>query len=379
MQNVTNHSTLHSSDIYADQFQLFQESQFFKRLQKKFTPLPFYRKYRALKNIALFASYLFNFFSALTAASLVFFFVESMAGNYWLSGIASGLFLALLEVTKRKTAAPLFKDWLQFRKANFGLSFFLALLVVLSVSFSFFGAKKLVTVFTPPPVLEDTGKATDPIHEQLTTIDGQIAKHLENKNHLGQVFVRSQRAAERLTIQREMLLAKLVDIEQKTTARNETTVADHSQLTAIKAEYFASVTLLLEMLFLLCCWFLQYYDFRSFTEFASTSQLSGLENESFAYTRNYNGSQDIKNGHHTVSSNNKIDPIKTAANGSDFTRLNTTNGLSIEAIQKAIKHVKGRIASASHRLRNGIGRPETSRRNIERHTAKLRELEALLG
>ena len=369
----TNSPNITTSNIYDERFKTFQESEFIKRLERKFAPLPYFKRFRALKNIGLFASYLFNVFSALTASTLVFFFVESMVGNYWLSGTATLLFLVVLETSKRKTAAESFKDWLQYRKASFGLTGILVLLVGLSVCFSFYGAKKLVAEFTPPPALEDATEKTRPLKEQLATIDSQIENHMANKNHLGEVYVRSQRAAESLTKQKELLLSQWMETENRTANNNQSTTVEHRQLTKLKAEHFAIVTLLLELLFLLCAWYLEYYDFRSFTEFAESN---GNGSTDFATAKDYRPLQPSKNGNDRQLATMTKDNGTVAANNS-----HGMNGKEMEkdAILKAIKYVKGKIATAKYRIKNNIGRPETSEVNIKKFTSELRELETMLA
>lgn len=197
------------------------------------------------------------------------------------------------------------------------------------------------------------------------------------------MYVRSQRSAESLTKQKETLLAQWLSIENRTATKNETTAAEHLQRTSLNAEHFAAVTLLLELLFLLCAYYLEYFDFRSFTEFAGRAGIAIDDNTNFAYTKPGGPSQPTKpatgdgkpDGENATGRTPEIAPNGKPLNGHSLNFTDTSK----DAIHKAIKHVKGRIASAAHRLRNGIGRPETSRANIEHHTAELRELEALLS
>lgn len=378
MENVANQTTLHTSDVYAEQFTAFQESQFYRYLEKKFSPLPYYKKFRPLQRIALITSYLFNGFSALTASTLVFFFVESLTGSQGAAAAVTVAALLVLEMSKRKTGCLFFKDFLQYRKASPGLAAVVLLLVGLSVTASYFGGKKLVTEFTPPPLLEDASTTAAPVREQLAEIDRQIEKHLANKNHLGQVFVRSQRSADRLTKQKELLLSQWMTIENRTATANETTAAEHQRQTSLNAEHFAAVTLLLELLFLLCAWYLEYFDFRSFTEFAAAYHMQTDDNTKFAYTRHYSPSQPPKMANEHAPKGKEIDSRKTAEIGLNGHNLNGHGDTSKDAVLKAIKHVKGRIASAAYRLRNGIGVPETSQRNIDYHTDELKKLEAML-
>ncbi len=62
-------------------FEKFSTEGIQQRLDAKFEHKPYHIKYRLLRLTALLTSYLFNGFSALTAAALIFFFVKSLAGN----------------------------------------------------------------------------------------------------------------------------------------------------------------------------------------------------------------------------------------------------------------------------------------------------------
>ena len=50
-----------------------------------------------------------------------------------------------------------------------------------------------------------------------------------------------------------------------------------------------------------------------------------------------------------------------------------------ETILMAIKQVKGRILSTQYWIRNGIGRPETSQKNIARFRDELEDLQIKLS
>ncbi|MDG1433113.1 MAG: hypothetical protein P8Q41_03845, partial [Saprospiraceae bacterium] len=58
-----------SSNPHEDSFQDFTDNLFFQRLEKKFQPLPYFKKYVGLRRIAFTASFLFNLLSGLTASS----------------------------------------------------------------------------------------------------------------------------------------------------------------------------------------------------------------------------------------------------------------------------------------------------------------------
>lgn len=375
MRNFNQFPQLAAENQYAKQFEYLQESALFQRLQEKFTPLPYYQKYKGIKWIALTASYLFNLFSGLTASTLVYFFVLNLTDNWVVSAIWTVTFIVLIEVAKRKTNSIFFKDWLQFGKLSYSLLTIGLLLLCLSVSFSYFGSKQLVQKFTtpPPPIINDS--LTVPLKEQLASINQQIEAARATK-WKGTTTTASQRTIEILSNQQLVLQRQLFSIENQTDHDNKAVLAKHQENTIIKSEYFAAVTFMLELLFILCAYYLEYYDYRSFAEFTNLSFVKTNHNKNgtiarksdknLAYTRNDNILQDTING----NSNGKH---------KKNTNVLVIDNNSQETIEKAIKNVKSRIASAKYRLRNGIGRPETSNQNIAKFNNELQELEALLN
>lgn len=375
MRNFNQFPQLATENQYAEQFDYLQETALFQKLQEKFTPLPYYQKYKGIKWIALIASYLFNLFSGITASTLVYFFLLNLTGNWVVSTIWTVTFIGLIELAKRKTNGIFFKDSLQFGKLSYSLLAIGLLLLSLSVSFSYFGSKQLIQKFTtpPPPILNDT--LTIPLNTQITAIDSQIQAARATK-WKGTTTTASQRTIETLSNQKLVLQQRLYAIENQTDQSNKTITEKHEQSTTIKSEYFAAVTFLLELLFILCAYYLEYYDYRSFAEFTNLSfvktnhykngTIAPKTDKNLAYTSNDNVLQNNANG----NSNGKHEKK---------TNFLVIDNNSKETIDKAIKNVKSRIASAQYRLRNGIGRPETSNQNIAKFNNELHELEALLN
>jgi len=69
-----------------------------------------------------------------------------------------------------------------------------------------------------------------------------------------------------LTKSKLLLQERLLNVESKTDQDNEVRKQAYQVDTKYKAEYFALLTLVLELCFLLCCCYLEHYDFRSYTE-----------------------------------------------------------------------------------------------------------------
>ena len=275
MKNAKHFPTLPANNIFADQFETFQQSKLYQRLDQKFTPLPYYVKYRALKGIALTASYLFNLFSGLTASTLVYFFVLGVSNNWIISGFCTLTFIVLIEIAKRKTNGIFWKDWLQYKKLSYSLLAILGLLIGLSVIFSYFGSKQLVQRFTPPPIEVQSDTLTYPIQNEIKAIDLQINKARSTK-WKGTTTSTSQRTIETLSKQKLALQERLLSIQNNTEVDNKTIHLDHKSNTYLESENFALITLLLELLFILCAFYLEYYDFRSFAEFSITQTTKTL-------------------------------------------------------------------------------------------------------
>jgi len=264
MQNFN----LPTTDHFADAFDDFQQSTMFSRLVKKFEVKPYWKKYRLLRLVVLVASYAFNVFSAVTAAALVYFFTLGLSGHWLPAALATITALTLLETSKRITNGTLWRDLLQFKKVGAGLAFTVVLLSGLSVASSYFGAKRVIAEFTPPAQLVDLTDQTAQITAQITAIDRQISDARATKWN-GTTTTTSARTIEALTKQKTVLLDELARTRERVDTTNEGTAADHRSTTRLKAEYFAAVTLLLELLFILCAFYLEFYDFRSLAEFAT--------------------------------------------------------------------------------------------------------------
>lgn len=262
---------LATTNQYSDSFSAFNDKRLFDRLQKKFTPKPFFQEYKILQTVSAVASYLCNALSAATAATLVFFFLAGVIGSAIVAGILTAVGLVVLELSKRETSTRFFNSLLQYGKFKPGLAAVILALSAASIASSYFGAQVAVVEFTPPAALVNPDSLTAPLQGQLKTIDRQIADARKTQ-WKGTTTRQSQRTIERLTRQRETLTAELVRIRQRTDNRNDQSETRHQVQTTTTASRFAVFTLACELVFLLCVWFLEYYDYRSFAEYGQHAQ-----------------------------------------------------------------------------------------------------------
>ena len=360
---MDNKPILHSEDVFDDSYQEFQESSLFNKLNRKYKPVPYYKKYKPLKLITLVSSYLFNVFSGLTASTLVYFFAYELTNQAVLAGFITTAFIVILELSKRKTSSIFFKDLLQYQKLGYLLLGFGLLLTGLSVTCSYFGSKKIVREFSVAPII-DVDDLIYPLTEETLELDNQIALARDTK-WKGTTTSTSQKTIASLSEQKAVIQAEIFRIKAGTENKNREIIAKHQQQTTVNANHFAIVTLLLELLFVITAFYLEYYDFRSYLEFSKVVKTKADDSNITVYTTEIQEDCDDKN-----------DSVNTEVITTE--RIVYKDITSEEAILKAIKHVKSRISSAKYRLAHNIGKKETSERNIEKFLKELEELESLL-
>lgn len=250
---------------HSEHFSQFQNARLFDRLQKKFTPKPYWKQYQILRGVVLASSYLFHVLSAATAAALVFLFIHGVTQSAIVSGVLTAVVLAALEIAKRITSTRLFSSFLQFGKLSAGLALSALCLSALSTAAAYFGAHRAVVEWTPPAQQISVDSLTAPLRDQIATIDQQISD-ARKQTWKGKITAPAQRTIERLTRQKETALAELVRQQQRIDGKNDTTETIHQETTQINASGFALFTLTSEILLLLAIFYLEFYDYRSFAE-----------------------------------------------------------------------------------------------------------------
>ncbi len=134
---------------------------------------------------------------------------------------------------------------MQYRKVSVQLLAIIFLITGLSISCSFFGAKKLVTVFSKDPTLVSYDTLTTPIKNEIAAINQQIEEARATK-WKGTTTVNSQRTIETLTKQKLILTERLTALENRSDVKNETIESLHIQNVSLSASNFALITLLFE-------------------------------------------------------------------------------------------------------------------------------------
>jgi hypothetical protein len=258
---------LATSNPHTDLHKQFNNKRLFERLTEKHTPKPYWQQFRRLYFAVAGVSFLFNLLSACTAAALVYFFLFGLTGSSAVSGIMTAAGLAGLEFLKRETSGKLFHGYLQFKTAAPGLIAAVIALAAISTTASYYGAEATVKQFTPPPALHDESAELAGLDAQIKAIDEQISAAQAN-TWQGKMTPRAQRTAAGLAATKERLTAERIRIKERTDTKNDQTEQQHTQTTTANAQQFAAFTLICELMLIVCLYYLQYYDYRSFAEYA---------------------------------------------------------------------------------------------------------------
>ena len=321
MENAANQA-FPTTNPHSEKFSQFENTRLMDRLEKKFTPKPYWKNYALLRGVVFVSSYLFNVLSAATAAALVFFTLRALVGSDLLAGTITAAALVALELVKRETGQRFFHDLLQFRKMSPGLAGVVVLMMGLSTTASYFGAKRAVTEFSQPPATIRADTLTAPLLAQVTAADKQISAAAQMKKK-GVVTASAQRTIERLSRQKETALGEISRIQQRTDNRNDNAETKHEQDTKINANGFAAITLTSELLLLLCLWYLQFYDYRSFVEYCEKGTDTATDGDAPPPqpTQRNNATQGMptQNGAHVLHA--RADGLRTTEQSANFTPL----------------------------------------------------------
>jgi|GEM_PF-7127208 len=338
-------------NLFSDHYDRYIQTRLADRLKRKYTPLPYYLKYKMMRKLALVSSYVFNLFSGLTAAGLVFLFVYKLSQWLVLSVVLTLIFLSLLELSKRQVSTTFLKDWVSKVQLNIPMCFLALVLSALSISFSYFGSQRIVLQLASIPEIEIQDTLVTHLESKVQNLNQQI-EAARNTRYRGTTTTSSQRTIELLTTQLTNLETEILHLQRKNRATMASTQLVHQQYTAEQAQYFALVTLAFEAFFFLSIWYLEYYDFRSYVEMnvlpiANITQSGKLK----------------PNTKHT---------LKSSLNRKRTGRTMSNSNLST---QEEVKLLKSRIATARYRLKNGVGKRETAERNLEEYTGRLKGLQ----
>ena len=347
-------SQIPTENQYQNAYEDFLDTTLFSRLQEKFVVKPFYLRYKLLRSVMLMASYGINFFSAATAFTCVFVFANTMLQNNVISGVFTVLFLGVLEMFKRLLIPDFCKNILQFRQLNWLKGAVIVLLMCISVALSYFGAKDSVLLFTPKVELTNVQDATKDHKNRIATLEKRLSEIRQTQNWHGTLTPKGQKAYNSVSEQVRAIELDMLQNANRLSSKNDEMSVKHTEKTFNNASVFSVFTLFLDLSLIGLLFFCEYYDYRSFVEFAQKS-LS---------VKQANDSNEDNNGKGVFGGSNSV--------------ATTNNGIDKRVLELAIKNAKANFQAYDAKMRNGEGNSETNEKGKLRWAGELEQLEARL-
>ncbi len=307
------------STPFEDAYKDFQASKLSAKLADKFSPKPYFKKFHKLKLFTNVGSILFASCSAITAFSFVFLLCKSVLGLY-VAAIVAVIGLTTLEIAKRLIIEPTILDYLKFKKIRVVLVLVALGLSSGSIYSSFQGSKLAINELNNHIPLIDIDSLDNANRSQTDAIEAKIEDYKTNKqyqNDKGIVFYNiSAKLIPTLEKERLFFLNKISTLRDTARAENKARGSIQRATNNRAGVQLGYLTILFEFLLLVCLVFSNYYDYRSFVE------MQGV------YTK------------------------------SDSVYTNDVEEL-------ATRKIDADIATYKNKLKNGVGKKETSQKRIK--------------
>ena len=350
--------TFNTSNEFNEAFQAFQSTTLSKELSEKFRVKPFFEQYATIKRIVSSTSYFINVFAVATSFVGVFAFLKALLQNDMLAALFASIFLTLIEMLKRLTIPKAIKEWLQFHRLSVPLLCSSSVLILLSVTLSYSGAHEAVQLFTPQATVTDVATPKKEYTDRIKQLEKQKKEIKRTMSWQSKLTPQGAKAYNEVTAQIGHIENDMLQNINRITTNNDKTLQNHSETTTVKSGYFALFTLLFDLSLIFAFFFIEYYDYRSFTEFSDVVYNETIDN---------NNVENVATNE-PASGNVITQSVATANNGFS---LNTN------AIQLAIKKAKANVSAYKAKLKKGEGRPETNNVGVERWNNSLQELEQM--
>ena len=287
---------LNPHNVYEEKSKEFLNSKLADRLREKYRAKPFEEEYKPLYYVALIVSYLCNGFSILTASTYVFSYLLSIfleiPSPALLAGAVTFLVLVLVEALQRFLSPKLFKNGLQY---GFKLSLFILLLVIaaistLSILASYNGGFDVVKVVSSPPIysapsLYDIEEAKQDFNKMIAEAGAGAETYKKTRLYLGRLSNVDGREYKKLlsvkTDLQNKKLAKISSLEafnrekvEKAELKHLEELREYSSSIESKGGGLAGVAIAAQLIFFLAIFFLEYYDYKTSTQYAIIETVS---------------------------------------------------------------------------------------------------------
>jgi hypothetical protein len=322
-----------TSSKFDKSFENLINSDDFQKLNSKFEVKPFYLKYKGLKRFLSGFTFLIQ---TLTIA-VSFICIASILSplmNQNLSYFFSGLILIGIEFGKRLSFSPTVKDYLQFSKISIFNALIASILLCVSLWLTWNGGHDTVFAVVEKPTLLNADSLTNYERQRIGQLTNQLSDVKKTQSWKSVLTAKGQKTYNKITEQIAKLEDKISDKEKKTQIQNKQTNDDFLLQTNTNATRFRFITVVLDlMLFLLLGW-LEYYDYRSFTEFAKLNTAVAEKKYNSFFTDNDNRSTiNVGNNFKNENLNEKRVVVKGFKTYDDEPKDITTPSLPIVGCQ----------------------------------------------
>ena len=264
----------------------FLNSKLAQRLAKKYTEKSYEERYELIYHIANIVSFLCNGVSAITASSFVFAYIYSIVHSLpypaILSLIFTGFILITVEILQRVLAPRFVQNWLQYNAKS--LVLVLLVLSTFSICLSYMGSPDFINIITKEPIYEapvltDVATIKSDYREQINAAKSDAEDYRQTKAWKGRLSDDNAKVykelLDKVALLRDQMIEKVNDMDatnQALVAESKDTyqaaLLEYQSQTEVKGAGLGIVAILSQLIFYLCIWYLEYFDFRVASQYS---------------------------------------------------------------------------------------------------------------
>jgi hypothetical protein len=260
------------NSVYDNHFENIQDTQGIQRLNEKYKVKPFYKEYKGLKIVMDGISYFIQVVTVAVSFVCMVALLSPMLPPSVVAVVSLGI-LAIMELLKRLTFRPLVKKYLQFKKVALFNGFLSVAMLAASLFLTFKGGKETVFYLSDAPVLMDIDSAISYDKTRIKELTKELNEIKATQNWRGKLTPVGLKNYNRVLVQIEKHQTKIDGKETELSQKNDKTQTAHLSKTTATANQFQFITVVLDVLLFVLLGWLEYYDYRSYVEFAKVKTL----------------------------------------------------------------------------------------------------------
>lgn len=279
------------TNVFEEKAKTFSETKLALRLQDKYKAKPYEERRKNIYLLSQIISYFCNSIAIVASASFVFAFLYSLVVKVlpypvYVAGIISCSMLFLIEFGKREIVPDFFKDVFQYGfKGNYIIRIAAMVgLISISTLFSYKGGHEFVAlVMSEPQYIAPTEKSSKDIQERYKSQKEQATRNAEayKKTRTWQGKLSDadgkqyQKLLDKITTlsEQENKEIQAIQIDNRKTVdalRKDFEVAKNAYSTKLeqRGTGFSLFSIVGELIFILCIWFMERFDYKTATQYA---------------------------------------------------------------------------------------------------------------